>query len=205
VVGALYNLWEYHRAVYEFHRNLTTHHDYQSWPWQWMVMGRPVLFYTNTGLPCGADKCVAQVVLLGTPLLWWSFIPALAALAWIGIAARDRRAAAIGLMVAAGLLPWFWYHFSGGRTMYVFYALPAEPFLILAVVYVLGALMGPPGVPEADGTIPVPGRRLVGVFVAGAYVLLVALCFAYFHPLFVGDSIPQDAWWDRMWLGRLWV
>ena len=29
------------------------------------------------------------MLLLGTPILWWSFIPALAGLAWFGISRRD--------------------------------------------------------------------------------------------------------------------
>ena len=39
------------------------------------------------------------------------------------------------------LVPWF---FFSSRTMFYFYALPAEPFLILAVIYVLGCIMTPP-------------------------------------------------------------
>ena len=39
---------------------------------------------------------------------------------------------AIGAGVAAGLLPWFYYAVADGRTMFVFYVLPALPFLILA-------------------------------------------------------------------------
>jgi dolichyl-phosphate-mannose--protein O-mannosyl transferase len=207
ILGALINLWQYHKEAYNFHRGLTSKHDYQSWPWQWLLMGRPVAFYWDTNQPCGADKCASEVLLLGTPLLWWSFIPALAGLAWFGIALRDRRAAAIGLMIGAGLLPWFWYHLDGGRTMFVFYALPAEPFLILAVVYVLGAIMGPPGSRVARGWYAAGNsdRRIIGTIVIAAYVLLIAVCFAYFHPIYVGDSIPYDSWWDRMWLGRRWV
>jgi dolichyl-phosphate-mannose--protein O-mannosyl transferase len=79
--------------------------------------------------------------------------------------------------------------------MYVFYALPALPFLIMAVIYVLGSVMGPAG----------GDRRMIGSVVAGGFVLLVAAVFAYFHPIYVGESIPYDAWWDRMLLGRLWV
>ena len=66
-------------------------------------------------------RCAAEILLLGTPLLWWSFLPALAALAWFGIARRDWRACAIGTGVAAGLLPWFWYAVPDGRTMFSFY------------------------------------------------------------------------------------
>jgi dolichyl-phosphate-mannose-protein mannosyltransferase len=210
VLGALINLWDYHKQAYQFHTGLNSPHDYQSWPWQWLLMGRPVAFFWETNHPCGSARCASEVLLLGTPLLWWSFIPALAGLVWFGIARRDRMAAAIGIMIAAGLLPWFWYHYDGGRTMFVFYALPAMPFLVLAVVYVFGAIIGPPGRASPTSLTTsllgqVPDRRLVGAVAFGVYVLLIAACFAYFHPIYVGDSIPYTDWWDRMWLGRRWV
>jgi dolichyl-phosphate-mannose--protein O-mannosyl transferase len=41
--------------------------------------------------------------------------------------------------------------------------------------------------------------------VAGVYVLLVAACFAYFHPVFVGQLIPYEDWSARMWLGPRWI
>nr|WP_232234733.1 phospholipid carrier-dependent glycosyltransferase [Actinoplanes sp. N902-109] len=195
VLGALLNLVHYHHQAYTFHSGLTQTHRYQSWPWQWLLLGRPVAFWAPPNVPgCGAPKCVPEILLLGTPLLWWSFLPALAALTWLGIARRDWRAFAIGTGVVAGLLPWFFFALRDGRTMFSFYALPALPFLILAVVYVLGALMT--GSPE---------RRLIGAVTAGVYVTLVALCFAYFYPIFVGQLIPYDDWWSRMWLGNRWV
>jgi dolichyl-phosphate-mannose-protein mannosyltransferase len=197
VFGALRNLWDYHVGAFTYHTGEHRPHTYQSWPWQWLLMGRPVSFYWSpTPAPCGADRCAEQVLLLGNPILWWSFIPALVALIWFGISQRDKRAGAIGLMVALGLLPWFWYQYDGGRTMYVFYALPVLPFLIMAVVYVLGSIMGPPGSPD---------RRQIGAVTLGVYVLIVAAFFAYFHPIYVGESIPYESWWDRMFLGRRWV
>ena len=99
-------------------------------------------FYWSGDGACGAPSCASEILLLGTPLLWWSFLPALAALVWLGVARRDWRAGAILLTVAAGLLPWFWFALDG-RTMFSFYAAPALPFLVLAVVYVLGALDRP--------------------------------------------------------------
>jgi hypothetical protein len=50
-----------------------------------------------------------------------------------------------------GILPWFYFELKH-RTMYYFYALPAEPFLVMAVVYVLGALInGPVVLPDIRG------------------------------------------------------
>ena len=199
VFGTLYNLWHYHVTAWQFHVGLDSPHTYQSWPWQWLLLGRPVAFYwSNTG-HCGGPSCAAEVLLLGTPLLWWSFMPALAGLTWLGISRRDWRAAAIGLCVAAGIIPWFW-NMLDARTMFFFYALPAEPFLVLAVVYVLGAIIGPrqgPGVP--------PDRRLIGTIVAAAYMLLIAACFAYFYPIFVGTNLTYSQWFARMWLGGRWI
>jgi len=199
VLGALQNLLHYHQQAYDFHTHLDDAHPYQSWPWQWLLLARPVAFYWSSNDPCGSGSCAAEVVLNGTPALWWAFLPALAALVWLAVSRRDWRAGAILGFVALGWLPWFYYELDN-RTMFFFYALPIEPFLILAVVYVLGAIMGP----GADG-LPDERRRMTGAIIAGAYVLLVALNFAYFYPLFTGQSIPYDAWMHRIWLGNRWI
>ncbi|MER7166094.1 phospholipid carrier-dependent glycosyltransferase [Micromonospora sp. NPDC000207] len=234
VIGPLKNLWEYHLAAYGFHSGLTESHKYQSWPWQWLLLGRPVAFYWNGDGPCGAAACAAEVLLLGTPLLWWSFLPALAGTAWLGLARRDWRAGAILLCTAFGLLPWFWFALDG-RTMFSFYTAPALPFLVLAVTYVLGAIATPGPVSPARATTGSgdtsarsdsasggatavataatqteaeqerADRRLVGGLIVGAYVLLVALCFAYFYPVFVGKVITSAEWSARMWLDGRWI
>jgi dolichyl-phosphate-mannose-protein mannosyltransferase len=203
ILGALLNLMHYHHEAYKFHSGLTERHVYQSWPWQWLLLGRPVAFYWSGKGTCGSSTCASEILLLGTPVLWWSFAPALGALVWFGIARRDWRALAIGTGVAGGMLPWFYYALADGRTMFSFYALPALPFLVLAVVYVLGAIMTPPGGLVSGGTRT--DRQLVGMIVASAYVVVVALCFLYFYPIFVGKTIPYEAWQARMWLGGRWI
>ncbi|MEU5913194.1 phospholipid carrier-dependent glycosyltransferase [Micromonospora sp. NPDC047527] len=209
VIGPLINLFEYHRAAYGFHAQLDDAHKYQSWPWQWLLLGRPVAFHYSGDGVCGAPSCASEILLLGTPLLWWSFLPALVALVWLGVARRDWRAGAILLSVAAGILPWFVLALDG-RTMFSFYAAPVLPFLVLAVVYVLGALIAPAGGDVGEMAALTPGdpgyeRRLVGSVAAGAYVLLVGLCFAYFYPIFVGKVIPYSDWLARMWLDGRWI
>ncbi len=209
VLGALQNLYTYHRAALDFHTGLSTPHKYQSWPWQWLLLGRPVAFHWTCEGTCTGTTPTSEILLLGTPLLWWSFLPALVAVVWLGIARRDWRAGAILLGAAGGLLPWFWFALDG-RVMFSFYAAPALPFLVLAVVYVLGAIVSPaearaPAPPGSPAAQEAYDRRLFGGVVVGAYVLLVALCFAYFHPIFVGTPIPYVDWSARMWLGGRWI
>jgi len=189
VPDALVNLWHYHRSVLDFHTGLDDKHDYQSTPYSWLLLGRPVAYdYSDAG-GCGAASCSAEVIALGTPLLWWSFIPALAVTTWRWIARRDWRGAAILAGVGAGIVPWFAYP---ERTMFFFYALPALPFLVLAVTLVLGMVLGPPGGSRE--------RRLAGAVLVAAYVLVIAVTFAYFHPVYTGEQLTYAEWRARMWL-----
>ncbi len=194
VIGALYNLYQYHRDALAFHTGLESSHPYQSWPAQWLLLGRPVAFYWSDAGPCGAKQCASEVLLLGTPLLWWSFIAALVGVLWLGITRRDWRAWPILLGATAGIAPW---QLFGHRTMFYFYSLPSEPFLILAVVFVLGAIIG--------GREASRERRRTGTVIAAVYVGLVAVNFAYFYPIYTGDVISHASWWARMWLGNRWV
>jgi dolichyl-phosphate-mannose-protein mannosyltransferase len=205
VIGALINLWHYHTQAFDFHNQLVTKHPYQSWPWQWLLLGRPVAFFWSSDLPCDAPSCASEVLLLGTPVLWWSFIPATLALIWFGIARRDWRALFILLGAMANFAPWFYFAVAEGRTMFSFYILPSVPFFVLAVVYVLGAIMTPTfAAQRADPELSLE-RRKIGAVVLGVYLILVAVCFWYFYPVFVGEPIPYSDWSARMWLGSRWI
>ncbi|HEY2792857.1 MAG TPA: phospholipid carrier-dependent glycosyltransferase [Micromonosporaceae bacterium] len=204
-INALVNLYQYHHAALHFHDTLSTPHLYQSWPWQWMLLGRPVAFYYSSAGGCGAASCSAEVLLLGTPLLWWSFLPAIMGVGALSITRRDWRAAAIFFGAFAGIATWFPWELSD-RTMFSFYALPAVPFLIMAVVYLFGMLISGP-LKKTPGSNRVFGveRRLFGGVVLGVYLLVISACFAYFYPLFVGEKITYAQWFSRMWLGSRWI
>ncbi|MFB7246097.1 phospholipid carrier-dependent glycosyltransferase [Streptomyces populi] len=196
----LRSLWHYEHEVYKFHVGLSSPHTYQSNPWSWIVLGRPVSYFYESPLPgkdgCPAsagDKCAREVLALGTPLLWWAACLAILYVLWRWVFRRDWRAGAIACGVAAGYLPWFLYQ---ERTIFFFYAVVFVPFLCLAVTMMIGAILGPPGSGER--------RRVVGAAGAGVLVLLILWNFIYFWPLYTGTAIPIDQWRSRMWLDT-WV
>jgi dolichyl-phosphate-mannose--protein O-mannosyl transferase len=190
---ALLNLLEYHSDVLAFHAGLDDPHKYQSGPWSWLVLGRPVAYAYSGNGDCGAASCSAETLALGTPTLWWSFIPALLVVLFYWIARRDWRAAAILVGTLAGIAPWLAFP---QRTMFFFYALPALPFLVLAVTYVLGAILGPPTASRE--------RRLAGAVIVVAYVVVVAATFAYFYPVYTSETLTYAQWRSRMWL-QSWI
>lgn len=194
------SLWHYETQVLEFHTHLTSPHTYQSNPWSWIVLGRPVSYFYESpsagsdGCPVDAgEKCAREVLALGTPLLWWVGCFALLYVLWRWLFRRDWRAGAIACGVAAGYLPWFMYQ---ERTIFLFYAVVFVPFLCLAVAMLLGAIIGRPGCTDT--------RRVAGATGAGVLVLLIAWNFIYFWPLYTGTAIPMEEWRARMWLDT-WV
>ncbi|MER8056840.1 MULTISPECIES: phospholipid carrier-dependent glycosyltransferase [unclassified Streptomyces] len=196
----LRSLWHYEHEVYEFHLHLDSPHTYQSNPWSWLVLGRPVSYFYESPNPgadgCPSDagqKCAREVLALGTPLLWWAACFAIVYILWRWAFRRDWRAGAIACAIAAGYLPWFLYQ---ERTIFFFYAVVFVPFLCLAVAMMIGAIIGPPGSGDT--------RRVIGAASAGVLVLLIAWNFIYFWPLFTGTAIPIDSWRARMWLDT-WV
>ncbi|WP_052423779.1 dolichyl-phosphate-mannose--protein mannosyltransferase [Nonomuraea candida] len=197
VVDSLRSWLGYHLQVLGFHTGLATPHTYMSEPWQWPLLQRPVAFhYVSPPDACGAKDCSQAVLGVGTPALWYLALPALVVLVARYAAVRDWRAGAVPLAYAAGWLPWFSYALSDNRTMYLFYLLPAVPFMVLALVIAAGLALGPGGTASP--------RRATGAAVVGAGTLLILVNFWWLYPVLSGETITYAEWWARM-LMRSWV
>jgi dolichyl-phosphate-mannose--protein O-mannosyl transferase len=174
-----------------FNTGLTTHHPYQSKPWTWLVMSRPVSYFwcpTSGSHPACAGNKAQEVLAIGTPAIWWvSIITLLVCLGW-WLTRRDWRAGAVLLAVAAGWLPWFAF---SGRTQFYFYGVSFVPFLVLSITLCLGLVIGPAGASAR--------RRAVGATAAGVYLLAVLLDFTYLYPVLAAKIIPYSDWLARMW------
>jgi dolichyl-phosphate-mannose--protein O-mannosyl transferase len=180
----------YHSQMLGFHTGLVEKHSYQSNPWSWLIMGRPTSFYYETPKTCGADSCSQEVLALGTPLLWWLGTIALAVVLgfWIRTNAVKRYEPPLNLILggmAAGYLPWFFFQ---ERTVFTFYAIVFQPFLILAIVYCAYVLL-----------MHFENKRNIYV-VLGFIAFAIFINFIFFLPLFTGDVITYDSWQARMWL-----
>lgn len=219
IVGTTQNWLAYQCEAYNFHKNLTddshkgggvlipvvnfcrdaaTQHDpgklhpYLSKPFSWFFLSRPVSYYyqspPNGVAGCHAKACSKEVLAIGTPAIWWVTLPALLVVIGIWAARRDWRASMILVVFAFGFFPWVAYE---SRQMFLFYALPLLPVLILAITMVAGLILGRP---DASDT-----RRLMGGLSIGVYLTLVAVNFFWLYPVLVGDTLPYGAWHARMW------
>ncbi len=203
VTQSLHSLWDYHRAVYNFHAHFLNDatHVYASKPAGWLLMARPVGVDVQLDIKPGAQGCDApagstclrQILLLGNPLVWWAGALALgfAVIRWLG--GRDWRFGVAVVGVGSTWLPWMMYD---DRPIFLFYAIASLPFVVLALTLALGSIVG-------SSNVPTP-RRTAGVVVAGSYVVLTVIAFAWFWPVWTDQLLTHDEWLRRIWFTR-WI
>jgi dolichyl-phosphate-mannose-protein mannosyltransferase len=200
---------QYNKSMLGFGLGLSANQSYKSNPFGWLVLSRPISFYSICTAPCGGPRSTEQEVLaIGTPAIWWAGAAAITfCLGWwiLGLvgdialrrpAERDWRAAAVLLAVAAGWVPWIWFYLHNHRTEFYYYAVVFDPFLVIAITLCIGLIIGP----VKAG----PGRRATGAVVSGVYMVVVLLNFAYLYPILTGKAIPYASWLSRMWF-RSWI
>ncbi len=203
VTQSLRSLAYYHHDVYVFHTHFLddSDHTYESKPLGWLLLGRGVGVDADTDIQPGRQGCEAeagsdclrQVILLGTPVLWWGSVLALLASVGFWVGQRDWR---FGIPVVGTLVTWLPWLANDDRPIFLFYAMPTLLFQVIACTLVLGKLVGP-----HHGPTP---RRTVGVIVAGSFVVLVLLNFAWFYPVYTDQLLTHREWLQRIWFTR-WI
>lgn len=199
-ISVVHGWLKYHSQMWHFHETLTATHPYQSHPAGWLLLARPVAYF-YAGPKFGVDGCRAvqgcsqEILAIGTPAIWWASIPMLVAMVWRWIAHHDWRAAVVLLGVATAIVPWIEPDLMH-RTEFLFYALPAVPFMALGLAMCAGWVLG--------GAHAALTRRITGSAVVAGYLLIVAWNFFYFYPILAAKVIPYPAWQARMWFGS-WI
>jgi dolichyl-phosphate-mannose--protein O-mannosyl transferase len=183
--------WNYHETAYRFHNQLSSEHPYSANAWTWLFQGRPTSFYyeefTNGHNGCTVDKCSAAITDLGNPIIWWAAALSLVVVLLAWVFRRDWRAGAVFVGVLAGLGPWFAFP---TRTMFTFYAVSFEPWLILGLVYAMALMV--------SGARTRAARSRAGWIVLW-FCLLAAVVSAFFWPVWTGQVIDYSHWRLRMW------
>jgi len=97
---------------------------------------------------------------------------------------RERSAGLILMFFCASYLPWLAFP---ERTTFYFYSIAFQPFMILMIIYAISKALENPELRSVRKKYVIAGTSLI------------ALCFAYFFPLFVGGVMTYQDWYSRMW------
>ncbi len=176
-------LWDRQKYMADFHSKLGSHHSYESPAWSWLLLKRPVSYFFETD----SQGRYKEIFASGNPFVWW---PALLALLYAAV--RWVRKPVLGLpegVIIGGFaltyLVWLPIAATSGReATFLFYLLPAIPFMCLALGYI-AVMIGNSW--EA--------KAAISLFAAGTIGL-----FAFYYPLLTQVAIPQDDWDRRIWI-----
>ena len=186
------SLWNYHQSIYGFHVNLTREHPYEANPLGWLIGLRPTAFFYETysmgtnGCEI-AEGCSSAITALGNPFIW---IGSAAALVYIIYRYARHHERVLGLVVlgtASLYLPWI---VLSERTVFQFYVVSFQPWLILGLVLVIQQLRR---------KLLLKSKTLGNVVTIG-FVSLVFGAFIFFFPVNTGMYLPYEFWQLRMWL-----
>ena len=190
--------WRDQLDIARFHDSLEAEHAYRASPATWFLLQRPVAYYYED---CDADRAsatpgqtdedgeeitpcrvpegrVAEILAVGNPVVWWLALAAYPLLGWRLVARRDWRAGVILLLILVQVLPWYLI----GRDAFFFYALPAVPFIGLAL---------------ASGSVQAARvRGLRGVPVVVAVAALAMLWWLW--PVLTGAELSPRGWELRL-------
>ena len=196
IFGALPNwtqsLWHYHEMIFRFHMNLSTVHNYEAHPIGWLIGFRPTAFFYESyalgenGCEIVAG-CSSAITALGNPLIWVGYTVALFYLIYRYFRSRERIIGLTLLGTASLYLPWL---VLSERTVFQFYSVSFQPWLILGLVFALRQLRR---------QLNKVSQQLATVLVLGFFALALALAL-FFLPVNIGVFLPYELWQWRMWL-----
>jgi dolichyl-phosphate-mannose-protein mannosyltransferase len=199
--------WENQTAMLAYHRSLRTTaldvatntytptHPYYSRAWTWLLMLRPVNFYTRD---VGTD--VAQILAIGNPAVFWASIWAIPFTSWMWRRRRDPVAGFIVVAVLAQYLPWL----VVTRPQFFFYVAPITPFMVLAITYAIRDLSSATIVLREPGGERIESARHPYLPFVWGYVVVAAGLFLWFWPVLTANPISRTMWRARVWF-RGWI
>jgi dolichyl-phosphate-mannose--protein O-mannosyl transferase len=129
--------------------------------------------------------CVAEITDVANPLIWWMSGLCVLVLVYRLVFRRDWRVAAILIGIVGGYLPWL---LIPRGTVFQFYTIAFEPYLILALVYVIMLTIGGPSASAR--------RRRTGWTIVIGYLGLCLLLSAFFLPEWIG--LPEPLWFVKL-------
>ena len=151
---------------------LGSEHPFSSKWYEWIVMKRPIWYYSGTV----ADGIKEGISSFGNPLVWWVGIAAFIYMIINAISKKDKIALFFVISYLAQLVPWMGIE----RLTFIYHYFPCVPFVALMIGYSIKLIYD-----EAKNKKSV----IMGAFV---YAGLAVALFAMFYPVLSGQPCSTE-------------
>lgn len=193
----LVDLIEMQNAMYQYHHSLVATHPYASPWWQWPLLLKPISYYYASFAPykttlAPSDCCVAEILALPNPLIWWT---GLIAVPYVGFLAWKERSRGFLLLFLSYLMQWLPWAASP-RIAFEYHFFPNSAIIVICDAIALHRVW----LLDLGG-----GTRLWTRTAVITYVVAALALFAFFYPILAGTHITWEAWRARIWLYPQWI
>jgi len=108
---------------------------------------------------------------------------------------REWQVGLVMMGMVAGYLPWLMYL---NRTVFQFYTITFEPYLLLGVTCVIGLILGL--FPGSGARAYDPTRQGNGTHLVVVFLIFAVLITAFFYPLWTGMQTSFAFWQLHTWM-----
>ena len=170
-------IWNNQTGMFSYHGKLTEGHPYASRWYQWIVDGRPILYFWDGNVAPGMKSAFAA---FGNPVVWWGGLLAMTAMVYRFIKFRDSKALFIVIGYLSQFAPWLLI----SRAVFIYHYFPSVVFLTMAAAHIFNSM---------DERKLGSYKLAINTFTASAGVLFLA-----FYPAISGFPAPH--WYFKYFL-----
>jgi Gpi18-like mannosyltransferase len=192
VVDLQQQMYQYHCCAPTVMISAGAKHPYMSEWWQWPLVLRPISYYYHdfrTGAATASNTacCLAEILALPNPAIWWLGLIAVPVMGWLGWRERNKGYSLLFVAYFFQWLPWI----GSPRLAFEYHFFPNLAVIVLADAILLQRLWK-------------LGQRLPERYfwmrpVVIGYAALVLGLFVFFYPVLAGVHINWQTWDARMW------
>jgi len=165
------------KLMFNYHSQLKAEHPFSSSAWSWPLIMKPLWAYMDS--EAGVYGLTGAINIMGTPIIWWLGLAAVAAVIVWACVKRTFTAVFISISYLTQYVFWFFVT----RVSFIYYYFASVPFMILAICFWMGK-----------------APRWTRI----ALILTAAALFAAFYPVLSGKRIPLEyaklLVWNKNWI-----
>ena len=165
-------------AIFAYHSKTVVEstHPFSSKWYEWIVMKRPIWFYSGTV----SDGVKEGISSFGNPLVWWMLVPAIVIAIYNIFKKKDKMA--LFLVIAYVIQILFWIPVS--RTTFIYHYFPCVPFVVLLISYCIKDIYD--NTDDVDMLGGKLGKKKAVIIGSCVYAALAIGMFILFYPVLSG-------------------
>jgi dolichyl-phosphate-mannose--protein O-mannosyl transferase len=175
----LSTMWNNQVFMFTYHRGVHTPHPYSSEWYQWIVDGRPILYYRDLDY-AQTEGIKSLFASFNNPLVSWAGLLSFFALIVEAVKRKSGTALFIVIAILSQFLPWL----AIGRILFAYHYFPTILFLVCAIAYLMDRML--------------ERRRAGHALVVYGFTAYAVALYAVFYPALTGLYTPL--WYNATFL-----